>query len=183
MRPVQYAAIESALDSIKRRAADLEARVSRTPGRWAAYPLAAPPRRYAWLHDRGDGRDLLVQTDRHGPVGLLRVVGDSEWVEAEALVPDSSEIANPNMAGRAFDELRIVLSRIGHLENATAADQAYLLEESLETAAILLLDPDTLARQEQIRAYMEREKIRRESYVELCDWSYRGGAPGLGKRS
>jgi hypothetical protein len=116
-------------------------------------------------------------------VALVRVIGNGPWVDVEALVPQSSDIANPNFAGRAFDGLQGALSRIGGMNDASAADQAYLFEGALETAAILLLDPDTLARQEMIRAYLEREHIRRANYVDMCDWSYSGGAPGLGKRA
>lgn len=83
---------------------------------------------------------------------MLRVVGDGDWVEAEALVPPSADIATTTWPGRALDELRQGLFRIGRVVNATAAYRGYLLEGSLETAAIPLLDPDTLVRQARTRA-------------------------------
>lgn len=158
---------------------------ARTPGGPAKYTLTAPMRRLR-IRDNHDGTlDLTAATAGHGPVAILRMTGTSsdERVDAVARRAAPNLIANPNLIDDAYRHLADALRQLTKMSFATRADQSHILEGAIQSAAVLLLDPDTIQRQERLRRYWEREAARRRDYIDMLDWSYRAGSPGSGKRA
>ena len=156
----------------------LLARLARTPGGFDAYPNLAPPRKYAWRAEEGGARTLLVRTPAHGPAELLRVspaTGGEALVSV--LVPHPDTIARPEALGEVVVGLHATLARIAGSPNLSAVDRATPLREAIEMAAIQLLDPDTLERQERIRTLLRRGDDYRSQhpYRDVSEFSYQAG--------
>jgi len=158
-------------------------RLARTPGGLEAYPNMAPPRLYAWQAEADGARMLTVRTPAHGPAMLLRVApATGGEAVVSAVIPDPVTIARPEALGEVLTGLHAALVRIGGSPNFSAVDRATPLREAIEMAAIQLLDPDTLDRQERIRVLLRRKDDYRSlhPYRDLSEFSIQAGAPGAG---
>jgi hypothetical protein len=174
--------VVSANDATRR----LLARLARTPGGLGAHPNLAPPRLYGWRREDGGARSLLVRTAGDGPVALLRVSPAAGGeVLVSALVPHPDSVARPEALGEVLTELHGALARIAGSPNLSAVDRATPLGESIEMAAIQLLDPDTVVRQERIRVLLGRNDEYRSQhpYRDVSEFSHQAGALGLGPRA
>jgi hypothetical protein len=159
----------------------LLARLARMPGGLAPHSNLAPPRMYGWRTEADGSRVLLVRTADHGPATLLRVsTATGGEASVSVLVPHPDSIARPEALGEVVTELHAALARIAGSPNLSAVDRAVPLREAIEMAAIQLLDPDTLERQERIRALLRRgdDYRAKHPYRDVSEFSYQVGATG-----
>lgn len=179
-------ALRAVVRDADEHASRVEAELARTPNGYEARPLMAPMWRFSIKRRPGLSMLFRARTREHGPADLMSLTGDGEDVQAEAiLVRTDARIANPALAEQSHSLVQGVLDKIERMERPTCADQAHVLYQPLSNAAILLLDPDTIARQRRIKAYFQRMQALHgdEIYYDLSGFAYHGGSPGLGKRA
>jgi hypothetical protein len=179
-------ALHAVVRDADEHASRIEAELAKTPNGYEARPLMAPMWRFSIKRRPGLPMLFRARTREQGPVDLMRLVQDGEDVQAEAILTGAdARVANPELAEQSHSLVLGVLAKIDRMERPTCADQARILYEPLSNAAILLLDPDTVARQRRIRRYFQRMQALHgdEIYYDLSGFAYHGGGPGLGKRA
>ena len=182
---VDRAILEAFVRDANRQSAEFAERMTRTPGGPSAYPLAAPLRTFAWRDGAEGCRELVARTGIHGPVALLRVRHASgSLIAVEVAEMDPAAVARPDALEAVRSTMRAELERLAERDGWAGSDVAWVLERILQTAAILLLDPEVEDRLRRARGYAARERARKAaSPYDMADFSYRAGSPGLGRRA
>jgi hypothetical protein len=176
----------SAIDGVVARsravAARIEDTVAKTPGGWDSHLGTAPP---IWFeHEaRQPEMTLTAKSPWAGPVPLLTMVRNGPRIMIAPAVPQLSRNGAPR-AGEAVAAVAAGLEKLARRGDAIGcAGQEAVLWDALHRAASLLVVPDAderLARMQKA-ANIDRRRCRGDKRHSVTIW--RGGAPGLGKRS